>query len=261
MTPLHDEVCDILKRAGSIALQHYRALPEERMRNKAGAGEYDPVTLADTEVEAFIRAELQRLTPDYGFLGEESGGEITAGECWILDPIDGTRAFVSGIPVWGTLLGLLKDGEPVAGWCYQPFTDELFFGDGDAAWLQNPHGTQPLRTSACKRVENAVMASTFPQGLERAARPLPLEQLDALPRLMRYGVDCYGYCMLAMGQIDLVIDGHLQPYDILPLVPIIRGAGGVVTDRVGKTEIADDSVIAACTPELHQQMLAYLKER
>ncbi|MBF2756005.1 MAG: histidinol-phosphatase [Gammaproteobacteria bacterium AqS3] len=258
---LHEQVPKMLAHAGAIALRFYRSGNLD-LHNKEEdpALDYDPVTAADIDIEQYIRGALAELTPHYGFSGEESGGEISPGYCWILDPIDGTRSFVAGVPVWGTLLGLLLDGAPQFGWCLQPFTDELYYGDGTVSTLRHSGTTRTLRVSGEGRLERACMASTYPQGLDAFCGGAEGDwaRLDQAVRINRFGTDCYGYCMVACGQLDIQIDGNLKPFDILPLAPIVRGAGGVLTDRFGNEELNHHTAIAAASPQLHEAVLHFL---
>ena len=243
---------DVLADAGTIAARHFRG--GAPAANKRGAGGYDPVTEADRGVEARVRERIAARFPDHGIVGEEYG--VTTGSSawsWIVDPIDGTRAFVMGLPVWGCLLGLLRDGEPVAGLMHQPVLEETFSGDGQGAWIDRGGERRPIRVRADAGLEDAILVATHPEMFKAA----DLARFDALAgrvRLMRYGGDCYNYCLLAHGLVDIVVEDRLKAYDIQPLVPIVRGAGGIVTDRAGGTP-REGFVVAAASAELHRQAL------
>ena len=243
---------DVLADAGTIAARHFRG--GAPAANKRGPGGYDPVTEADRGVEARIRERIAARFPDHGIVGEEYG--VTTGSSawsWIVDPIDGTRAFVMGLPVWGCLLGLLRDGEPVAGLMHQPVLEETFSGDGQGAWIDRGSERRPIRVRADAGLEDAILVATHPEMFTAA----DLARFDALAgrvRLMRYGGDCYNYCLLAHGLVDIVVEDRLKAYDIQPLVPIVRGAGGVVTDRAGETP-REGFVVAAASENLHRQAL------
>jgi myo-inositol-1(or 4)-monophosphatase len=250
----------ITEAAGPIALRHFRQPLE--VADKSGGLAFDPVTSADREIEAFVRAELGRRFPDHGIVGEEGG--TTAGTSrlrWLLDPIDGTRAFLSGMPAWGILLGLAEGDRPLAGVMHQPYLRETFLGTADGGWLRRDGATTPLRTRRRAGLADAILYCTDPamfgSGREREA----FARVGAACRMTRYGGDCYAYCLLALGQIDLVIEGGLAPYDIVPLIPIVEGAGGIVTGWDGGPAHKGGLVVAAANPTLHQRALALLGAR
>jgi myo-inositol-1(or 4)-monophosphatase len=175
----------------------------------------------------------------------------------VLDPIDGTRAFISGLPTWGTLIGLLDAGRPVHGLMAQPFTGERFAGDGRRAWFTGPGGDRPLATRRCAGLAEASLFTTAPSIFsadERAA----YDALEHDVRLARYGADCYAYCMVAAGQVDLVVEAGLEPYDVVALIPIVEGAGGVMTSWTGGSAAAGGRVVASGDPRLHDAVLARL---
>lgn len=243
---------DVLADAGAIAARHFRG--GGGVDNKRGAGGYDPVTEADRGVETRIRERIADRFPDHGIVGEEYGVTTgSSGWSWIVDPIDGTRAFVMGLPVWGCLLGLLRDGEPVAGLMHQPVLHETFSGDGKGAWITRGGERRQIRVRADAALEDAVLVATHPE-LFGAADLARYEALARRVRLMRYGGDCYNYCLLAHGLVDIVVEDRLKPYDIQPLVPIVRGAGGVLTDDAGETP-REGFVVAAASRGLHRQAL------
>lgn len=224
-----------------------------------GTSRFDPVTEADREAERAIRGVLKERFPDHGVLGEEWGGEnLESRHVWVIDPIDGTRAFISGLPLWGTLIGLLEDGRAVAGLMAQPFTGELFFAVNGQAFYEGPGGPQGLRTRRTARLAEATLCTTSPAlyGTARSA----YDRLEKAVRMARYGTDCYAFAMLAAGHVDLVTEGGLQPYDIVALIPIIEAAGGVVTDWAGGPAEKGGMILAAATPELHAEALALLAE-
>ena len=248
----------IVEEAGLLALAHFRQPLE--VANKLGPGGFDPVTAADRGVEALIRRRLIAAYPDSPIQGEEEGSlPGDSAWSWIIDPIDGTRAFISGVPGWGVLLGLLKNGVPVGGSARQPYLDETFIGGPTGAFLIRAGKTLPLASSGRRDLGEAILYSTQP-GMFRAPREQAgFARVTAAVRMTRYGGDCYSYCLLAHGFIDLVIEGGLMPYDILPLMPIITAAGGVVTDLDGAPPLAGGTVIAAAGPELHARALALMR--
>ncbi len=228
------------------------------VENKLSDRHFDPVTAADRAAEAIMRQEITDRFPDHGILGEEFGGLNTDSRyVWVLDPIDGTRAFISGLPVWGTLIGLTDQGKPILGMMHQPFTRERFAGDTRRAWYRGPDGSRELKTRACASISDAVLFTTTPKlftGTDRDA----YDRVEAAARLARYGTDCYAYAMVAAGHVDVVIEAGLQPYDIVALIPIIEGAGGIVTSWTGGSAASGGRVVASGDPRLHEKVLASL---
>ena len=226
--------------------------------NKAAGEGFDPVTEADRAVEARIRERIEKCYPDHGVTGEEFGPKTGASAwSWILDPIDGTRSFIVGLPTWGCLLGLLRDGEPVLGFMHQPLLGETFSGDGEGAWIDRGAGRRPIRVRADARLAEAILAATHPL-MFRDAATARFKALAARVRMTRYGGDCYNYCLLAHGLLDLVVEDDMKPHDILPLVPIVRGAGGLVTDLQGATP-SGGMVVAAASQALHREALQAMR--
>ena len=235
--------------AGRIAAQRFRAAG--KVVNKQPEQGWDPVTEADRAVEKCIRERINARYPQHGIVGEEFGAERGASSwSWIIDPIDGTRAFITGLPAWGCLLGLLRDGEPAAGFMHQPVVGETFCGDGERAWVRRGGERRFIRARAAAGLAEAIVCATHPS-MFGAAALARFEALAARARLMRYGGDCYNYCLLAHGLVDLVVEDGLRAYDILPLVPIVRGAGGCVTDVAGATPRDGGLVVAAGNARLH----------
>lgn len=248
-----DELADA---AGAAILPHFRS--RLTVENKLADGAFDPVTVADRAAEAAMRTLIGARHPEHGILGEEFGRErVDADEVWVLDPIDGTRAFISGLPVWGTLIGLTRGGRPALGMMAQPFTGERYAGDGARAWYRGPEGARALSTRPCGRLDEAVVFTTSPHLFSAAERP-HWDAIESEARLARYGVDCYAYCMVAAGFVDLVVESGLQAYDIVALIPIIEGAGGVVTSWSGGSAADGGRVVASGDPRLHEIVLRRL---
>ena len=248
---------DFMRRIASAAAAE--TLPRFRqsgvVTNKLAAG-FDPVTEADQEAERAIRALINAEFPDHGILGEEHGSENTSNShVWVIDPIDGTRAFISGLPVWGTLVGLTVDGDAVAGLMSQPFTGELFYADGSGSHYEGPGGPRRLSVRKTAALSEATLFTTSP-ALFKGEMRNRYDRLESQVRLARYGTDCYAFAMVAAGQVDVVIDPGLKPYDIVALIPIIEQAGGVVTTLDGGPAENGGDVIAAATPELHAAAIA-----
>jgi myo-inositol-1(or 4)-monophosphatase len=248
-----DELASV---AGETILPFFRTTLS--IENKAGAGKFDPVTAADHAAETAMRTLIRRTFPDHGIIGEELGAERADAEyVWVLDPIDGTKSFISGMPAWGTLIALLRSGEPVFGMMNQPFTRERFSGDSGKAHYRGPAGPRDLRVRSCSALSEAVLFTTSPllmNDRDRAA----FGGVEQAVRLSRYGGDCYAYCMLAAGHVDLVIETELKPYDVLPLVPIIAGAGGMITTWEGGAPHAGGRIVAAGDARTHAAALALL---
>ena len=245
---------DAVLAAGPIALDYFRQRIE--VEDKRLGDYYDPVTEADKRIEASIRDHLLQAFPGHRIAGEEHGTVGEGSTYWIIDPIDGTRSFISGMPTWGILLGLVVDGRPLVGIMHQPFTGETWFADPElGARLRIGRQERPLRTRAEASLADAVLYSTHPTMFQPPQLLERYQRLAARCRLQRWGGDCYAFALVAQGTIDLMVDGSLMPYDILPLVPIIEGAGGVVTDLSGRTPLDGGTVIAAANAELHAAAL------
>jgi myo-inositol-1(or 4)-monophosphatase len=231
------------------------------VENKGPHGNFDPVTAADRAAETVMRALIRRHFPDHGIIGEEFGEERADAEyVWVLDPIDGTKSFISGMPAWGTLIALTRFGEPVFGLMNQPFTRERFSGDGGAAQYRGPAGKRELRVRACATLAEAVLFTTSPRLMNGADRNA-FGRVEEAVRLSRYGGDCYAYCMLASGHVDLVIETGLKPYDVLALIPIIAGAGGVMTTWENGSPAAGGRIIAAGDKRVHAAAMELLKSQ
>jgi myo-inositol-1(or 4)-monophosphatase len=241
--------------AAKAIMPHFRASTE--VTNKAAA-HFDPVTAADRDAEAEMRRLIAATYPEHGIVGEEYGPErADARFVWVLDPIDGTRSFITGLPVWGTLIGLLEDGRPRLGMMAQPFTGERFAGDGRRAWYTGPGGAKPMATRAAASLQDAALFTTSPY-LFSASEGEAYRRIEKSVRLARYGVDCYAYCMVAAGQADIVIEAGLQSYDIVALIPIVEGAGGRLTAWDGGSAASGGRVCASGDQRLHEQVLAEL---
>jgi myo-inositol-1(or 4)-monophosphatase len=247
---------EFARRAGAVILPHFRSAIE--VENKNTDGTYDPVTIADKAAEAVIRAGIDERFPTHGIFGEELGHRSGAGLTWVIDPIDGTRGFVTGMVHWGVLIALFDGATPVLGVMYQPFTDELFTGTNDAAHYRRGAVERTLKVRSCASVAEAVLASTAPQVFGSAQEQSGFRTLRRRARLTRWGGDCYQYCMLAMGHVDVATEASLKPYDIQALIPIIRGAGGFVTTWDGGDASMGGRVIASGDARVHREAMALL---
>ncbi len=277
MTQLSSETLNAIRLIVDTALDLAAEVTLPKFRqpididNKLSTG-FDPVTQADREAEQVLRDSLMSALPHAGFLGEEdsiatnlaeSGPDIGLDEAlqkqltWVVDPIDGTKAFITGLPLWGTLVAL-NDGEQVVfGALDQPWLEERFVGlEGRAERLYKGQRSV-LTTRAARPLKDAIVQTTSPDMFND-------DTLDAFNRvrksvsMTRYGGDCYAYALLAMGGIDAVIESSLQPYDIQALIPIVEGAGGVITNWQGEPCLAGGSVVAAANPEVHERLLSEL---
>lgn len=244
--------------AGQAILPHFRAAPETQ--NKAEHAGFDPVTAADHAAESAMRALIRKHYPEHGIYGEEAGlDEGTAGLTWVLDPIDGTRAFLTGIPLWGTLIALNDGSGPVLGVMDQPFTGERFVASALGALLYHRNRALPLRTRPCQELRQARLQCTHPGMFDEQER-LAFAELEKRVQLTRFSGDCYAYCMVALGCIDLVVESGLKPYDVQALIPIVERAGGVMTNWRGGNCSEGGQVIAAGDRRLHAQALEILAQ-
>ncbi len=225
-----------------------------------GDGHFDPVTAADRAAEQAIRAVLARERPNDAIIGEEFGtSDGTSGLTWVLDPIDGTRGYISGTPTWGTLISIADDTGPKFGIIDQPYIGERFSGGLGQAEMTGPHGAGAIKVSKCTSLATATLMSTFPEIGSEVERRAFMAVDDAV-QLTRYGMDCYGYALLAAGQVDLVIEAGLQSYDIQAPIAVIQAAGGIVTDWTGAPVHNGGRVLAAATPELHSAAMKRLQD-
>lgn len=233
-------------------LRHFRTAGLEA-DNKA-TGHFDPVTVADRACEAAMRGILSRRRPMDAILGEEQEAtEGTSGLTWVLDPIDGTRGFLTGTPVWGVLIGLRQGDRALYGIIDQPHIGERFEGGFGRASLTGPRGITALKTSA-RGLSDARLFSTFPE-IGSEAEHAAFRRVASAVRLVRYGLDCYGYALVALGQADLVIEAGLKSYDVMAPVAVVEAAGGLVTDWTGGPVLDGGRVVAAANAGLHRAAL------
>jgi myo-inositol-1(or 4)-monophosphatase len=255
---LEDFALELAYTAGAIAKTHFRR--SVTVENKS-ADAFDPVTNADRAIERVLRDAIVARYPEHGIVAEEEGERAGKSDyTGYIDPIDGTRAFMTGSPLWGTLIGLVRSGQPLFGLLAQPVLEEVFFGGPSGSWLVKDDRRDRLRSRRCESLSAAVLASTHPDMFagERAAA---FRSLAGQCLLTRFGGDCYNYAMLAAGHLDLVVESQLKPYDIVPLIPILEGAGCVVTDWQGSASLGGGDVVAAGSRELHRAALGALAGR
>ncbi len=240
----------LLNLSGGI-IRPYFNNPSLEVQTKEDA---TPVTLADREAEQAIRDAIRQQFPDHGIIGEEFGNESEDAEwVWVLDPIDGTKSFVAGVPLFGTLVCLLRDGQPILGAIDQPILGQRMIGDGSTTTLDG----KPVRVREGTPLEDAVLLTTDPLEPARLRDASGWDALASRVRLYRTWGDCYGYLLLACGRADIMIDPIVARWDFLPLIPIIRGAGGVVTDWEGNDPVQGDSIVAA-PAGIHGEILRIL---
>ena len=232
--------------------------------DKNTGGPFDPVTEADRAAEVAMRRMIEQTFPAHGIIGEEFGAtRADADYVWVLDPIDGTKAFISGLPTWGVLIGLMVKGRPTYGMMVQPFTGERFVGDGgNTFWSGTALGKnrerRRLTTRRCDTFAMATVMTTSPL-LYSDDKLAALRRVEADARLVRYGCDCYAFAMLAAGHVDCVLEAGVQPYDVVALVPIIEGAGGIITSWDGGSPAKGGDIVASGDERLHRLALERLK--
>lgn len=248
---------DALADAARVAtLSHFRS--DGLTADSKESHRFDPVTVADRLAEDRMRGVLAMRRPQDAVLGEERGATPgTSGLTWVLDPIDGTRGYLSGTPTWGVLIAVADAGGPIYGVIDQPFIGERFSGGLGRAETEGPMGRRPLRCRGARPLSEAILFSTFPE-VGTAEEGAAFHRLARQVRLTRYGMDCYAYALLATGQIDLVVEAGLQSYDIMAPIAVIEAAGGVVTDWDGGPAHHGGRIIAAANPAIHQAALAVL---
>ncbi len=249
LTPYRTFLIELAEASGDL-IRPYFANPHLKVETKA---DNTPVTLADKGAEELLRSLINKKFPDHGIIGEEHGNENETAEfVWVLDPIDGTKSFITGVPLWGTLIALLHNGQPVLGCINQPILDQLMIGDGETTTLNGNR----VQTRACKRIEDATLLTSDPLNI-RKVLGVQADAYVSQARLVRTWGDCYGYLLVASGQADVMIDPLMCPWDIAALVPIIRGSGGIITDCAGGSPYPAESILAA-SKELHPQVIAAL---
>lgn len=242
--------------AGQAILPHFRN--PTRVDNKAASG-FDPVTAADRGGETAMRQLIEAHFPDHGIIGEEHGVKPSkSGFNWVLDPVDGTRSFIIGVPLWTTLIGLTFEGKPVLGLMNQPFVGERFIGGPAGSFWERGDERRKLQVNPAARLADASMATVSPEIYKTPAQKNVLEKLNTATRLTRFGGDAYFYCLLASGLIDIAMDAGLETYDIAALVPIIEGAGGIVTTFTGQAATGGGDIIAFSSRALQEEAMALI---
>lgn len=258
MSPDRDFFENLANAAAEQTLPRFRK--NINIENKLASG-FDPVTEADKFSERAIRAIIEREFPNHGILGEEEEPRNLDSEyVWVIDPIDGTRAFITGLPVWGTLIGLYKNGRAIAGMMDQPFTGERYLADESGGVLKMRDGTQTnLKTSDCDDLSAANIFTTSPY-LHEGENEVRYGALENEVNLARYGCDCYAFAMVALGTADIAIESGLKPYDIGGLISLVERAGGVVSTWGGDRPEMGGDIIASANAELHAKALEILNK-
>jgi len=246
-------VSELADAAASITTQYFKA--PLNVENKLAGDAFDPVTKADREAEKAIRALIEARYPEHDIFGEEFGRSDKGSDFeWVLDPIDGTRAYISGLPSWGTLIALKYKGSPVIGVIDQPYIGERYIGWTNGATLNG----KPISVRKCGNLSNATLATTDPALFTLAERPA-FDAVLADSKLVRYGLDCYAYAVVAAGHMDLVVESGLEPYDMMALIPVVRGAGGIATNWEGGNPGDCGRLLVAGDATVHAEVCAILE--
>ena len=234
--------------SGEAIMPHFRQ--PLSVDNKLAEG-WDPVTEGDRAAERIIRQHIEKKYPAHGIIGEEFGTKQgTSSYTWVLDPIDGTRAFVIGMPSWGTLIGLYKDGKPFLGFMHQPVVGDLFYGSAEGSYLRHGGVTRQIKCASPKPLSQALAGTTSPHLYDSNSG---FDALRQNIKMMRYGFDCYSFALLASGGLDIAMDPNLQIYDIAALIPIMQGAGAVVGSWTDNDPTKGGNVLAASCQSLFDE--------
>lgn len=246
---------DLADQSGKVILPHFRKVLA--VDDKSAGASFDPVTKADRAAERVISRSIKKRFPEHGIVGEEFGIDLPHARFrWVIDPIDGTRSFITGAPMWGTLIGLLEANSPILGLVDHPFTAERCWSGQDAAYARGPSGrARRIATRACTRIEDAFVMTTSPDLFEAGIETEKFLRVKARARMTRFGGDCYAYFLLASGLIDLIMEAGLKTYDVVALIPVIERAGGRITTWDGRPATDGGRIIAAGDPVLHERVL------
>ena len=258
---MSEETVFLLEFARELATAAATAILPQFRKNIAievkQAKDWDPVTEGDRAAERTIRSLIESKFPTHGIIGEEYGTKSgSSAYTWILDPIDGTRSFVIGMPTWATLIGLYRDGKPLLGVMNQPYVGDMFYGSPEGAWLDHRGSVNPIKCRASVPLRQAAAGTTSPHLYDSGSQ---FETLRKSVQLMRYGGDAYFFSLVAAGHLDLAMDAGLQIYDIAALIPIVKGAGGAVGTWDGKDPSHGGNIIAATSPALLDEVYALMQ--
>jgi len=250
LTPYRAFATELAQQSGDFIRPHFGSASLV-VETKTDAS---PVTVADRGAEELMRKLIKSKFPTHGIIGEELGNDRPDAEfVWVLDPIDGTKSFITGVPLWGTLIALLHRGQPVLGVIHQPVLHQLMIGDGTTTTLNG----RPVRVRSTARIEDATLLTSDPFNPPKYQNGDAFNALRQRAKLVRTWGDCYGYLLVAAGLADVMCDPIMNPWDIAALVPVIRGAGGIITDWKGGSPYPAESTVAA-TPALHAQVIKAL---
>ena len=252
--------------AATITLPLFRNISEIHNKQKDRNKKFDPVTKADKEAEKVMRHLITKEFPDHSIFGEEFSSRINPNNKnqfqWIIDPIDGTCNFISGVPLWGTLIAFAQNHQPIIGIMDQPFTGERFVGINvqgqKSSILRHQNKIHNLTTSTCRHINHAIIATTDPYHFENTPAEAVWAHITKKARLINYGGDCYHYALVAAGKIDAVIEQNLKIYDIQALIPMIQVAGGIITNWRGEAATQGGQILACSTPQLHRELMKEL---
>lgn len=248
---------ELADSAAEISLKYFRS--DVGVDNKLDGNAFDPVTIADRDAETAIRALINKRYPAHGIVGEEHGSKTGSSPVhWVLDPIDGTRSFIAGVPLWGTLIALNDGIYPTVGLMDQPYVGERFIGRPGRTEFTRNGKTKTLKSRSCADLSDAILGCTDPAMFIETGELDAFTKVSAAARLTRYGTDCYFYCLIAAGHADLVVEASMQSYDIQALIPIIEGAGGIVSTWDGGDAQQGGRIVAAGDARVHAQALEIL---
>ena len=251
LTPYCSFIADLAGKSGDF-IRPFFGQRDLAVETKA---DQSPVTLADRGAEELMRALIKKHYPSHGIIGEELGSERPDAEfVWVLDPIDGTKSFITGVPLFGTLIALLHEGHPVLGAIHQPVLRQFLIGDGTVTTLNGV----VVHCRATSEIEDVTLLTSDPLNPGKYQDGARYETLARRAKLVRTWGDAYGYLLVACGWADVSLDPIMKPWDIAALVPVIRGAGGVITDWQGGAPYPAESTVAAANPQLHAQVIAVL---
>jgi histidinol phosphatase-like enzyme (inositol monophosphatase family) len=252
LSPYRTFVTELARASGDFILPLYR----QRSVVVETKADESPVTAADRGAEELMRSRIAERFPSHGIIGEEFGSDRPDAEfVWVLDPVDGTKTFISGLPLWGTLIALLHRGQPVLGCIHQPVLEQLVIGDNVTTELNG----QVVRCRSTGRIEDSTLLTSDPLNPAKYQDGAAYDALQQRARLVRTWGDCYGYLLLATGWADIVLDPIMNAWDIAALIPIVRGAGGTISDWHGGAAFPAESTLACATPQLHAAVLEVLK--
>ncbi|MFA6960896.1 MAG: histidinol-phosphatase [Opitutaceae bacterium] len=253
LTPYRTFLNELAIQSGEF-IRPYFASPTLEVEIKS---DDSPVTAADKGAEQLLRALIAKKFPTHGIIGEEFGEDRPGAEfVWVLDPIDGTKSFITGVPLWGTLIALLQNGQPVLGAIHQPILKQLMIGDGTTTTLND----RPVRVRPCTRIEDATLLTSDIYNPAKYQDGAAYESFAKRARLTRTWADCYGYLLLCAGFADIAVDPIMNLWDLAAVVPVVRGAGGIITDWQGGDPMKGTSTVATC-PSLHAAVIASLNHR